>query len=230
MSDQSIWKMLHLLRNHARDVDPDGLVLNGAELRAAGVDCFSDTVQPVVDSGAVERLPTGSYRLGKAARFVLDHCVVGNKRWQTASELRTDYPSAFVIMPFSESWSDDVRNQLIEPAVAEAGLACVRGDMPVRVADLTNTVWNAIVSAGLVIADLSAPNMNVFYELGLAHALGKDAFILKQRGVQLAADFGGAHYYEYDRGQPGAARQMLTDALSQWAVDHSAAGVRALAG
>jgi hypothetical protein len=228
MSDQAIWKTLHLLRLYARDLGPGGRGLSEVELDAAGIDSFPDTIWPLVDSGAVERLPTGHLTLGRAARFVLDHCIVGNKRWVAAGELRVDYPSAFVIMPFSESWSDDVWNQLIAPAVAQAGLACVRGDVPLRVADLTNTVWNAIASAGLVIADLSAPNVNVYYRLGLAHALGRDTFILKQRGVQLAADFGGTHYYEYDRGQPGAARQLLTNALGQWAADHRTAGVYAL--
>jgi hypothetical protein len=70
-------------------------------------------------------------------------------------------------MPFSEAWSNRVWNDLITPAIQQAGLAYVRGDMPVRVTDLTNTVWNEIISAGLVLADLSSANVNVFYELGL---------------------------------------------------------------
>ncbi|MGI9078696.1 MAG: hypothetical protein ACR2G6_15410 [Gemmatimonadaceae bacterium] len=32
---------------------------------------------------------------------------------------------------------------------------------------------------------------------GLAHALGKDTVILRQRGSQIPADIGGAHYHEY---------------------------------
>lgn len=31
---------------------------------------------------------------------------------------------------------------------------------------------------------------------GLAHALGKDTVILRQRGSQIPADIGGAHYHE----------------------------------
>jgi len=229
MSDQSIWKMLHLLNLYARDDGSGDFILSQSELKGAGIDCWSDTVRPVFDGGAVERTPTGHYKLANGVGLVLERCVVGNKRWQSAAELRVDYPSVFVIMPFSESWSDGVWSELIAPAAAQANLACVRGDTPVRVSDLTNTVWGAIVSAGLILADLSVPNVNVFYELGLAHALGKDVFILKQKGVRLAADFGGAHFYEYDANRPDDSRQELTQALAQWGQNSTVLGVAALA-
>jgi hypothetical protein len=228
MSDQSTWKMLHLLRLYARDDGTGDWTLSGAELDAAGVDCFSDTIQPAINGLAVERSSTGRFRLGSGARVVLDQCVVGNKRWSNSREFRVDYPSVFVIMPFSEAWSNRVWDELITPAIEQAGLACVRGDMAVRVTDLTNTVWNEIISAGLVLADLSSPNVNVFYELGLAHALGKDTFILKQGDVTLAADFRGAHIYAYDRAQPADAVPELVEALQNWATEKKIAGVVAL--
>jgi hypothetical protein len=228
MSDKSIWKMLHLLRLYARHQGSRDLTLSEAQLIAAGVNCFPDTIQPAIDSRAVEWSAQGHFKLGSAARMVLDFGVVGKKRWENAAEFRVDHPSVFVIMPFSEVWSDKVWNELIKPAIEQAGLACVRGDIPVRVADLTNTVWAAIVGAGLILADLSSLNANVFYELGLAHALGKDTFILKQSGVTLPADFSGAHFYEYDRSQPGSALPQLVGALQNWAADNKAAGVAAL--
>jgi hypothetical protein len=229
MSDQSIWKMLHLLRLYARDDGSGDRTLSEGQLFNAGVDCTPDTIEPAVRGHAVERSSTGRYKLGSGADLILERCVVGKKRWQNAAEFRVDDPSVFVIMPFNEAWSDKVWRELIEPAVVQANFACVRGDMPVRVADLTNTVWNEIVSAGLILADLSAPNVNVFYELGLAHALGKDVFILKQNDVRLAADFGGAHFYEYDRSRPGDARPHLVRSLVGWATANGVAGVAALA-
>jgi hypothetical protein len=228
MSDQSTWKMLHLLRLYAHDDGTGDWTLSAAELDAAGVDCIPDTIQPVIDRHAVERSPTGRFKLGSGARLVLDQCVVGNKRWSNSREFRVDYPSVFVIMPFSETWSNKVLNELIMPAIEQAGLACIRGDMPVRVTDLTNTVWTEIIKAGLVLADLSSVNANVFYELGLAHALGKDTFVLKQRDVTLPADFGGSHFYEYDRAQPGNTLPQLLAALRDWATDNKVAGVAAL--
>jgi hypothetical protein len=230
MSNRSIWKMLHLLRLHARPDPVYSRVLTEGQLDDAGVDCIPDTIEPVLQSGAVESPAAGVYRLSAAARFVLDHCVVANRRWTSQDEFQVDAPSAFVVMPFSEPWSDTVWAGLIKPAIRRAGLRVVRGDMPVRVLDLANSVWDAIQSTGLIVADLSVPNPNVLYELGLAHALGKDTFVLKQRGTTLAADFGGAHYYEYALDDLECAQGKLTKALRDWKKDNKAAGVAALSG
>jgi hypothetical protein len=132
-------------------------------------------------------------------------------------------------MPFSEPWSKDVYEQMLKPAIEEAGLEYVRGDTSVRVGDLTSNIWNDILVAGLVVADVSALNANVFYELGLTHALGKDTFILKHKGVSVPADFGGAHYYEYELSNLHRAQEVLSKELMTWASDKriKAAGVEA---
>jgi hypothetical protein len=70
--------------------------------------------------------------------------------------------------------------------------------------------------------------VNVFYELGLVHALGKDALVLKQPGTALPADFGGAHYVEYDCANLAAGRALLETQLRQWVVTSCAPSVEAL--
>ena len=79
-------------------------------------------------------------------------------------------------------------------------------------------------------ADVSVPNPNVYYEIGLATALGKPVFVFKQRGVQLPADFGGIHYSEYDLVALAAGPQDVTTALTTWAKqkDHQPFGVKNL--
>ena len=141
-----------------------------------------------------------------------------------------DYPEVFVIMPFSEDWSSNVYASIIEPAVRGAGLACVLGDTLPRVGDLGQGLWNQIMRAGLVIAEVSVPNVNVFYELGITHAIGKDAVLLKQKDAELPADFGGAHYYEYDLTDADSARKMICQELKKWAVDNCSARVRQIYG
>ena len=84
------------------------------------------------------------------------------------------------------------------------------------------------MGAGLVIADVSAPNPNVFYEIGLTHALGKDCFILKQSDASVPADFGGAHYYEYDLADLHAGRDALRKEIEVWVNDNCVEGVRAI--
>jgi hypothetical protein len=192
------------------------------------VDCDPDTIQPLLQTGVV-REESRQFSLSQAGGFILATCLVANRRWR-GEDMRVDYPQAFVIMPFSEAWSDQVYNEMIKPAVEAAGLVCVRGDSPVRVGDLMGTIWDALMEAGIMIADVSAPNVNVFYELGLTHALGKDTFILKRRDAKIAADFGGAHYYEYDLANLAAGKEMLRAALIEWANKNKAMQVKTILG
>lgn len=222
MSDRSMWKMLHLLYT----LTPGRPGLSDQELRAAGIDCGSDTIYPLVHNGAVSR-EAGQYALTPPARQILGSCVVANRRW-SSDDLWVDYPSVFVIMPFSESWSTTVYQKMIEPAVVGASLKCVRGDTVVRVGDLTQNIWGALLQAGIIVADVTALNANVFYELGLTHALGKDSMLLRQSGSKIPADFGGAHYHEYDLADLDEGKAWLSAGLRQWADDSRCQAVRLL--
>lgn len=221
MSEQSQWKMLHLLNSTHRPS------LSYDELYQAGIDCYNDTIQMLEMLGLVQRPAPQQYALTGAATAMLNSFLVGNRRWKS-TDIRVDYPQVFVIMPFSQPWSAAVYGDVIKPAIEASGLECVRGDSPVRVGDLMQTVWDAILTAGLIVAEVSALNANVFYELGLAHALGKDTFILKQKGSTVPADFGGAHYYEYDPNDLDAARALLQAEVAQWTAGARTQLVKAL--
>lgn len=224
MSDRSMWKMLHLLYT----LPPGERGLSDQQLADAGIDCGPDTIEPLKTSGVVF-YDAGTYALTDASRRVLGACVVANRRW-SSDDMWVDYPSAFVVMPFSEPWSDTVFKELIEPSVTGAGLTCIRGDAIVRVGDLTQNIWGAIMHAGIVVADVSALNPNVFYELGLAHALGKDAVILRQAGSKIPADIGGAHYHEYDLRSLDDGKKWLRSELAQWAQDNRSQVIKLLRG
>lgn len=68
--------------------------------------------------------------------------------------------------------SDLFLSALVEPAVAELGLRVVRADQIGKPGMITAQVIEHVVRAGLVVADLSFHNPNVFYELSLRHACG----------------------------------------------------------
>src|SRR5262249_45466608 len=60
---------------------------------------------------------------------------------------------------------------LIKPIVLEAGLACVRAD-EIRQSGLIDVpMYQELLGADVVIADLSTANPNALYELGIRHAL-----------------------------------------------------------
>ena len=247
MSERSMWKMLQLLNRSPRGQE------TRKALGDAKIDCYTDTIELLIQCGAVNTnyspnsppSPDDRFWLSGPAAGLLNHCIVGNK-WVGGTDMEVDSPRAFVIMPFSEPWSNDVEG-MIRAAVEKSGLKYIRGDTTPRVADLATNIWNDILHAGIVIAEVSEPNPNVFYELGLIHAIGKPAFLLVQTGkvspidpgspynfqvgastVKLPADFGGAHYYEYDRSQLKSECDKLSKILMQWAEDFGVRGVQTI--
>src|SRR5262245_36355932 len=60
---------------------------------------------------------------------------------------------------------------LIKPAVENAGLECLRADEITHSGNINVPMYEQILKADLVIADVSTANGTVFYELGVRHAL-----------------------------------------------------------
>ncbi len=229
MSRHQEWKMIHLLYQYARRVDErSNPVLTDAELIAAGVHCEPDSRQLLEDTEVVRRVGNG-YELSKAARKIVSTITLA-KGPETNVDIRIDYPEVFVVMPFGQPWSNDVYENLFKPAIKAANFVVSRGDAIVRVGDLGTNVWKSITQAGVIVAEVTVPNPNVYYELGLADALGKPIFLFKQEGTVLPADIGGVHFYEYDPANLLPSRNILTTALTNWANerDHRFFGVKAL--
>lgn len=60
---------------------------------------------------------------------------------------------------------------LIKPAVEDAGLECVRADEIVHSGVIDVPMYQQLLLADVVVADVSTANCNAFYELGVRHAL-----------------------------------------------------------
>jgi hypothetical protein len=229
MSKHQEWKMIHLLYGSGRRKGAgDRRVLTEDELTSAGVHCDPDSRQLLEDAGVVTRIGD-EYELSKPARKIVSTFTVA-KGPESSVEIRVDYPEVFVVMPFSEPWSDNVFRKMLKLGIKDARFKVCRGDSIVRVGDLSTNVWRSITKAGLIVAEVSAPNPNVYYEIGLADALGKPIFLFKQESVKLPADFGGVHYYTYDLDDLAAGRRKLASELKKWAADkdHQFFGVEAL--
>jgi hypothetical protein len=229
MSKHQEWKMIHLLYGYARRTGTgDRRVLKEFELTEAGVHCDVDSRLPLERAGVVIRI-NDEYELSKPAEKIIETFTVA-KGPESMVDIRVDYPEVFVVMPFSEPWSNDVFEKMFKPGIEDAKFNVSRGDSIVRVGDLSTNVWRSITQAGIIVAEVSVHNPNVYYEIGLADALGKPVFLFKQESTKLPADFGGVHYYTYDLNDLSAGRGKLANELMKWAEekDNRFFGVKAL--
>lgn len=85
----------------------------------------------------------------------------------------------FVLMPFKVEY-DEIYQEIIKPLLQELGFSCLRADEIYRPTAIIQDIWQNIQTAGLIIADMTGRNANVFYELGLAHAIGKEVILISQ--------------------------------------------------
>ncbi len=85
----------------------------------------------------------------------------------------------FVLMPFAEKFQP-IYDDHIQPTVKRTGLQCERAD-EIRGPNLISwDIWERVNRARFLVAELTDQNPNVFYELGLAHAISKDVILLTQ--------------------------------------------------
>ncbi|AET60556.1 hypothetical protein HPL003_19080 [Paenibacillus terrae HPL-003] len=66
---------------------------------------------------------------------------------------------------------DKTYRNIVKPAVLEAGLKCIRADDIKHSGLIDVPMYQYLLTADIVIADLSTYNPNAFYELGIRHAL-----------------------------------------------------------
>ena len=106
-------------------------------------------------------------------------------------------PSAFVIMPFTAEL-DPVYEFVIKPALDDAGFkAVLRADESANQQLIMRDVIVSIDEAQLIIADLTGGNPNVFYELGVAHALNRPVILMTQSIEELPFDLASYRVIQY---------------------------------
>ncbi|MEJ6006259.1 tetratricopeptide repeat-containing protein [Paucibacter sp. AS339] len=104
-------------------------------------------------------------------------------------------PHAFVAMPFGSKPGPDgqlidfnrVYTEYIAPAIEAAGLSAFRADQEQHAGDIRSDMFQELLIADLVVADLSIDNPNVWYELGVRHALRARGVVLVMGGRSTTA-------------------------------------------
>ena len=131
---------------------------------------------------------------------------------------------AFIIRPFGTKNDinfDDVETKLIDPALSRLGVTG-RTTMEIRrQGNIRLDMFQRLLTADLIIADISIHNANVYYELGVRHALrGKRTFLIHAQGTgiktdEVPFDVKTDRYLAYDANDPAASLADLIEGLRQ---------------
>ncbi len=102
------------------------------------------------------------------------------------AEMQVEKGLVFVLTPFDEEYRNDFF--AIKTTCESVGLRCVRGDEEKASGDIFSHILRLIAKADFVIANISSRNPNVYYELGIAQALGKQAILVSRDKETLSFD------------------------------------------
>lgn len=110
--------------------------------------------------------------------------------------------TCFVMMPFAEPHST-YYEKVYKPAILKAGLRPVRADAEIfGTGKIIDQVWRGINAAKILVSELTTRNPNVFYELGLAHALRKPVVLVSSNEEDVPFDLHHIRVIYYDMEDP----------------------------
>ena len=123
---------------------------------------------------------------------------------------------AFMVMPFKDELRP-VYEDHVKPVVNQLGMSIKRADDFFANQGIMEDIWSAINEAELVVADCTDKNPNVFYEIGIAHTLGKPTILLTQNPDDVPFDLRHLRYIKYDFTPRGMKEFMssLEDAIKK---------------
>ncbi len=102
----------------------------------------------------------------------------------------------FVLMPFKPAF-DRLYKDKIKPTIEACGFKCLRADDLFSPTPILEDVWIHICKSKAIVADVTGRNPNVFYEIGIAHTVGKPVIIIAQDKSDIPFDVAQFRYFLY---------------------------------
>jgi hypothetical protein len=103
----------------------------------------------------------------------------------------------FVLMPFNDDLKP-IYEYHIKNVATSLNLKAKRADDFFTADAIMRNIWSAIYDSHLVIADCTGRNPNVFYEIGIAHTLGRPVILIAQNKDDVPFDIRHIRYIQYD--------------------------------
>jgi hypothetical protein len=134
----------------------------------------------------------------------------------------THRPLCFVLMPFGRKTDpasgvsldfDAIYREMIRPAIAEAGLEPIRADEEMAEGIIHKPMFERLILCEYAVADLTTANANVYYELGVRHAVRPRSTVqIFAAGTRLPFDLGPLRGMPYGVTPAGGAADAGRDA------------------
>jgi hypothetical protein len=97
--------------------------------------------------------------------------------------------------------------EIIQEAIEDAGLECIRADKVMHAGSIDVEMWEEVLNADLVVADVSTSNWNAAYELGVRHALRpRTTIVVAEDQFEFAFDINHIAIHTYKHGGPELGR------------------------
>lgn len=135
---------------------------------------------------------------------------VSKKSKQTPEKPRD---TCFVMMPFEEPY-ETYFQKIYRPAILKAGLNPMRASDLFRPSVIVSDIWDMIQQAKICLADLTTRNANVFYELGLAHSIGKPVVLVSETMDDVPFDLRSLRVKNYNKDNPIWGDALESDLVS----------------
>lgn len=175
---------------------------------------FERTINTVLDRLTPTEREAATDAVERAAKSRADQPRKPTRHLTGVAAIPTD---VFVVMPFRAELEPIY--QIIKEAGQGVGLRIIRADEMVAPGQITVQIFDAVARAGLIVADITAQNPNVLFEIGMATSLGKDILIISQDRERIPFDIADHQviFYENTIGGAQRLREQLATAMRLFA-------------
>jgi hypothetical protein len=132
----------------------------------------------------------------KEAAHRENNSILINPAFDTTEDERYTY-DVFVLMPFVETMKP-IYEDHITAVTKKLNKIVARADDFNLAQSVIDGIWKAIYQSKIIIADCSLRNPNVFYELGIAHTVGKRVILIANKQDDIPFDIRHIRYIQYD--------------------------------
>ena len=134
--------------------------------------------------------------------------------------------TCFVVMPIGSQTIGDITlsedqlrekyNYIIKEAILKADptLEVVRADEELNPGSISNDIFTKLMHSKYVIADITYPNPNVFYELGIRHAIRSGTILIREK-VNFSIPFDISHLRHIAYTQEPSGMEKLSNELKR---------------